>query len=71
MLEFHTLFYKTNERGPLSVENGGVPKGLTCHSPPRLIGSSYQKWSGLSGQGSVTVTLPRQLQKMCDLFSLI
>lgn len=51
MLEFHTLFYKTNERGPVSIENRGVTKGLTCHSPPVPIGASSQKWSGLSGQG--------------------
>lgn len=43
MLEFHTLFYKTNERGPLSVENSRVTKGLTCNSPPAPIGASYQK----------------------------
>lgn len=68
MLEFHSLFYKTNEQGPLSVENDGVPKGLTCHSPPVHIGVPYQKRNGLSEQSSVTVTLPRQLWKMCDFF---
>lgn len=41
----------------MSVENAGVAKGLTCHSPWVPPGASYQTWSGLSGQGSLTVTL--------------
>lgn len=45
MLEFHTLFYKTNERGPLSVENSRVTKGLNCHTPQVSVGASHSKWA--------------------------
>ena len=50
MLECHTLFSETNEGGPLAVENGVVPKGLTCHSPRVPRRESVQQQSRFSGQ---------------------
>ena len=54
MLEFHTLFSETNEGGPLAVENGVVPKGLTCHSPRVPRRESVQQQSRFSGQDSLS-----------------
>lgn len=54
MSECHTLFSKIKEGGPLSVENGVVAKGLTCHSPLVSLRVSHQQCSGLSGQDSLS-----------------
>lgn len=71
MLEFHTLFYKTNERGPLSIENSEVTKELICGHHLCLLelctGSRVCSfWTGLSYSGTA-----EGIRKDCDLFSLI